>query len=77
MRCFSKIIEDLNLWDLLVGMPFTWCGGQSSRYTLRLDRLLVLEEWENNFFCLIQRVLRRSISDHSPIILDRGVVQRC
>lgn len=41
-----------------------------------LDCFLVLEGWENHFFGLLQCVLPRLVSDHSPILLDGGGERR-
>ena len=31
MSCFSEVIKELNLWDLLLnGGPSTWWGGRSN-----------------------------------------------
>ena len=38
----------------------------------RLDRFLNIEEWDCHFGKVTQRILRRPISDHSLILLERG-----
>ena len=45
MRRFSKVIEDLELWDLpLQWGSFTWGGGLNNQLQSRLDRFLVSED---------------------------------
>ena len=40
----------------------------------RLDRFLVLEDWESHFNRVVQSILPRLVSDHFPVLLDgRGV----
>ena len=38
----------------------------------RLDRFLVSKEWDNYFGSVIQSILPKPASDHSPILLDGG-----
>ena len=77
MRRFSEIIKDLELRDLpLQGGPYMWRGGLNNQSNSRLDRFLVSENWEGHFTRVIQCVLPKPVSDHSPILLDRGGVRR-
>ena len=73
MRRFSEIIEDLELRDFpLQGGSFTWRGGLNNQTQSRLDRFIVLEDWECYFSGAIQSLLPRIVSDHCPILLDCG-----
>ncbi|GKV22646.1 hypothetical protein SLEP1_g32498 [Rubroshorea leprosula] len=69
MRDFKKFISDSGLVDLpLNGRKYTWyhaSGGSMSR----LDRFLVSEEWLLNWEDAKQWGLKRTISDHCPVIL--------
>ena len=73
MRRFSQVIDDLELKDLaLRGGYFTWKGGLDNQRMARLDRFLVSEEWDNYFRGVIQSILPKPTSDHSPILLKGG-----
>ena len=49
---------------------FTWSGGYNNLLKSIIDRFLISEDWEVHFQGIIQVVLARPVSDHSPIILD-------
>ena len=67
------MIGDLGLRDFpLAGGPFTWMGGLNSQVASRLDRFLILDQWEDHFFAITQFALPRLVSDHSPIVLEAG-----
>ncbi|RVX21516.1 hypothetical protein CK203_002349 [Vitis vinifera] len=52
---------------------FTWSGGLNSQSMSRLDRFLVLEDWESHFNRVVQSILPRLVSDHFPVLLnERG-----
>ena len=71
MRRFSEVIGYLGLRDFpLTGGPFTWIGGLNSQVASRLDRFLILDQWEDHFFAITQFALPRLVSDHSPIVLE-------
>ncbi|RVX18219.1 hypothetical protein CK203_006709 [Vitis vinifera] len=75
MRRFSEVIEELELRDLSLqgrggGGMFTWSGGYNNLLKSIIDRFLISEDWEVHFQGIIQVVLARPVSDHSPIILD-------
>ena len=54
MRRFLEVIEDLELRDLpLQGGHFTWSGGLNNQSKSRIDRFLVSEDWEGNFFGVV------------------------
>ena len=77
MRRFSEVIDELALRDLpLQGGPFTWNGGLNGQSMSRLDRFLVLKDWETHFSRVTQGTLPRPVSDHFPILLDGGRVRR-
>ncbi|RVX20185.1 Transposon TX1 uncharacterized 149 kDa protein [Vitis vinifera] len=60
MRRFSKVLDELALRDLpLQGGPYTWSGGLNGQSKSRLDRFLILEDWENHFSGVSQRTLPR------------------
>ena len=74
MRRFSEVVEDLELRDFpLQGGPFTWRGGLNIQSHSRLDRFLVIDNWDNLFNGAVQGVLPRPIFDHFPILLEGGM----
>ena len=71
MRRFNEVVNELGLRDLpLQGGPFTWRGGNGNQRMSRLDRFLVLADWESQFSNVIHRTLPRPVSDHCPVMLD-------
>ncbi|KAG6669591.1 hypothetical protein CIPAW_01G254900 [Carya illinoinensis] len=71
---FSECIFELNLVDLpLEGGIYTWVNNQTWS---RLDRFLISPEWEIHYPEVCQKRLPRLCSDHWPIMLDGGVIQR-
>lgn len=54
------------------GGSFTWRGGLNNQIQSRLDRFIVLEDWEGYFSGAIQSLLPRIVSNHCPILLDCG-----
>lgn len=61
MKEFSDVIEDLNLIDLqLEDNNYTWFKRDNLEAALRIDRILVLEEWDDNFNNTRPNALQRS-----------------
>ena len=51
MRRFAVVLDDLGVRDMpLQGGPFTWSGGSNGRVMFRIDKFLVLGDWES-YFC--------------------------
>ncbi|RVW36927.1 hypothetical protein CK203_094920 [Vitis vinifera] len=74
MRRFLEVVEDLELRDFpLQGVLFTWRGGLNIQSHSRLDRFLVIDNWDNLFNGAVQGVLPRPIFDHFPILLEGGM----
>ena len=73
MRRFSEVIGEPGLRDFpLTGGPFTWIGGLNSQAASRLDRFLILDQWEDHFSAITQSALPRLVSYHNPIVLEVG-----
>ncbi|GKV01295.1 hypothetical protein SLEP1_g13859 [Rubroshorea leprosula] len=69
MREFDCFIHDAGLVDLpLVGRKYTWYNS-NSQYMSRIDRYLLFEEWLMKWSNVKQWRLRRTVSDHCPILL--------
>ena len=45
-------------------------GDLNNQSNSKLDRFLVLEDWEGRFTRVVQCVLPKPVSNHSPILLD-------
>ncbi|XP_019227829.1 PREDICTED: uncharacterized protein LOC109209105 [Nicotiana attenuata] len=66
-----QFIMDCDLIDPgFSGSQFTWCNGWSPnrRVWKRLDRVLVNQEWMNNYDSTNVNHLIRTCSDHSPLL---------
>ncbi|XP_057249207.1 uncharacterized protein LOC130590678 [Beta vulgaris subsp. vulgaris] len=72
---FRQFITNLHLTEITPSNGyFTWFRGQSKS---KLDRILVQPDWILKFSFLNASILKRSISDHCPLVLksqskDRG-----
>ena len=73
MRRFSKVIDELELKDLLLkGGRFTWKWGLNNQRRAKLDKYLVSGDWEA-YFGAEQSLLLRSVLDHFPgMLVGRG-----
>ncbi|GKV23593.1 hypothetical protein SLEP1_g33302 [Rubroshorea leprosula] len=69
MREFDEFIHSADLIDLpLVGRKYTWYDS-NGQYMSRIDRFLISEGWLSNWGDVKQWGLRRSVSDHCPVLL--------
>jgi exonuclease III len=74
MRDFSDFIFSMGLFDLpLEGGNFTWSNARSKS---RLDRFLCSPSFVDHFSRIVQKRLPRILSDHFPILLSCGFLQR-
>ena len=77
MFAFSDFIDSNSLVDLpLEGASFTWFRDSGLPSMSRIDKALVSLNWEEHFENVSQGVLHRVISDHYPLLLEAGAVQR-
>ena len=78
MQGFSDFIAALGLIDpQLEGGSFTWSNSKDMEAKSHIDRFLFSPDWEDQFPSIIQRRLPRLLSDHFPIILECGQLQKC
>ena len=76
MRRFSHVIDELELKDFpLLGGPFTWKGGLNNQRMARLDRFLVIDDWDVSFEGARRCLLPRPTLDHFLVFLERGATQ--
>ena len=73
-RCLIGVIA---LWTYpLKGASFTWFRDSGSVCMLRIDRTLALMDWVDHFGNVSQRVLPRVVSDHCPLLVVVGNVNK-
>ncbi|XP_050263997.1 uncharacterized protein LOC126708238 [Quercus robur] len=77
MFAFSDFIEANYLVDLpLEGASFTWFRDSGSDCMSRIDRTLASVDWVDHFGNVSQRVLPRVVSDHCPLLVVAGSVNK-
>ena len=78
MQGFSDFISTLGLIDpLLEGGNITWSNNREVENRSHLDRFLFSHDWEDSFPSITKRRLPRLLSDHFPIMLECGQLQKC
>ncbi|GKV29210.1 hypothetical protein SLEP1_g38156 [Rubroshorea leprosula] len=71
---FNNFIHDARLVDLpLTGRKYTWYNS-NGLYMSRIDRFLLSEEWLMKWNDIRQWGLKRTVSDHCPILLKEEKV---
>ncbi|KAG9448166.1 hypothetical protein H6P81_014294 [Aristolochia fimbriata] len=71
MNYFNNLIQELSLIEpTLSGAEFTWTNGRNQPIMAKLDRFLVNQEWIDIYGNTSGRILPRTTSDHSPILLE-------
>ncbi|GKU97025.1 hypothetical protein SLEP1_g10208 [Rubroshorea leprosula] len=69
MKEFDNFINKSGLVDLpLVGRKYTWYNS-NGQYMSRIDRFLVSEDWLLRWCDVKQWGLKRTVSDHCPVLL--------
>ena len=67
------IIESLNLREIaLSGRQFTWANRKENPTYEKLDHILSIVEWEQKIPLVTVRVLIRTGSDHTSLLIDSG-----
>ena len=56
----------------MTGRQFTWTNSLTDPTYEKLNRVLMTTEWEFKYLMVTVHVLDKSISDHTPLLLDRG-----
>ncbi|XP_026384963.1 uncharacterized protein LOC113280568 [Papaver somniferum] len=73
MKDFGKFCDHHELIDIpIAGAKYTWTSSSTSSnpHLSKLDRFLVLSDWEDHFLTINVTALARPFSDHKPIILS-------
>ena len=77
MFAFSDFIEANYLVDLpLEGALFTWFRDSRTNCMSRIDRTLTSVDWVDHFGNVSQRLLPRVVSDHYPLLVVAGSVNK-
>ncbi|KAG2685682.1 hypothetical protein I3760_10G136900 [Carya illinoinensis] len=75
MGDFNICLQNCGVMDMRSqGALMTWCNGQSglARSWARLDRCFLNSIFLNCYPNVFSKVLSRSISDHSPLVIQMG-----
>jgi hypothetical protein len=68
------VLNNLELRELeLSGRQYTWANNLQSPTLEKFDRILVSTEWELKYPLVTINALRRTISDHTPLLLNTGM----
>ena len=77
MSLFNNFIEKYELKEIYrKGERFTWTNNQDPPTLSNIDRILASIEWEEKFPLTTLTSLTRVGSDHSPLLLDTGELQK-
>jgi hypothetical protein len=67
------VIDGLNLRELeMLRRRYTWVNSLPNPTYEKLDRILILTEWELAHPLFMVVALPRAISDHTPLLIDTG-----
>lgn len=70
---FNSLIHFYELRELTMnGGLFTWSNNQEPPVLEKLDRILMIKEWEDIFPQAVLNKLPREILDHNPLIVSTG-----
>jgi hypothetical protein len=73
LNTFRNKLNELELKDLYpFGWRYTWSNEQQRPTLVKLDRILVMTEWEENFPDAYLQALSSSSSDHCAMLLTCG-----
>jgi len=70
---FIAVIDSFDLREIdLTGRQFTWANSLPHPTYEKLDRVLMMTEWEFKYPLVTVHALDRGVSDHTPLLLDTG-----
>ncbi|TKW37711.2 hypothetical protein SEVIR_1G065733v4 [Setaria viridis] len=70
---FNMVIQSLDLREIdMSGRHYTWASSGNDPTFEKLDRVLVITEWEQKLPLTTVQAKDRSNSDHTPLLLNTG-----
>src|SRR6266540_5587974 len=73
---FNVVVDSFDLREIeLTGRQFTWANSLPTTTFEKLDRVLMMIEWQFKFPLVSVQALDRGLSDHTPLLLDTLVSQ--
>ncbi|PNT69187.1 hypothetical protein BRADI_3g50905v3, partial [Brachypodium distachyon] len=74
---FNSVIESLELVELdICNRMYTWSNDHADPLFPKLDKCLVNLDWAELFPLITVSALERGLSDHCPLIIDFGSIDR-
>lgn len=74
---FNSVIESLELVELdICNRMYTWSNDHADPLFQKLDKCLVNLDWAELFPLITVSALERGLSDHCPLIIDFGSIDR-
>lgn len=68
---FNAVIDSFDLREIdLAGRQYTWANSLAEPTYEKLDRVLMMTEWEFKYPLVTVHALDRGVSDHTPLLLD-------
>lgn len=72
---FNRLIYCYELREMVMtGGMYTWSNNQENPTLEKLDRVLMIRQWEDIFPQIMVKKLPREVSDHNPLIISSMVI---
>jgi hypothetical protein len=69
---FNGIVESLNLRKIILSGRYTCASRRENPTYEKLDRILASVDWQQKFPLVTVRVLPRTGSNHTPVLINSG-----
>lgn len=66
---FNAVIDSFDLREI---RQYTWANSLPQSTYEKLDRILMITEWEFKYPLVTVQALDRGVSNHTPLLLDTG-----